>query len=138
MSAKNQDLTCDKKDDELQGGLFENSTIKADNSSLNSSERANRIYENRVPDTSSPMKTAVSETDHSDKPDRQDRIKQSVISVSIERIVLISVCIAIGGGFTVPIIIYAVGVDQKESNSMISIDFDIDNCSSSDMDILVS
>jgi len=50
--------------------------------------------------------------------------------VLIERVVLISICIAIAGGFTVPIIIYAVDTDRGD-NSTISIDIDVDNCPTS-------
>ena len=52
----------------------------------------------------------------------------------IERIILISVCVAVAAGFTTPIIIYALDTDLGD-NATISID--IDNCSASKIDVQV-
>ena len=56
--------------------------------------------------------------------------------VWIERVVLISICVAVAGGFTVPIIIYAVDTDRGD-NSTISFDLDVDNCQISTSDVQV-
>lgn len=63
-------------------------------------------------------------------------LKQTTILVWTERIFLISICLAVAGGFIVPIIIYAVDTDRG-GNSTLSIDLDIDNCPVSDTDIQV-
>ena len=55
-------------------------------------------------------------------------IKQKKILIWIERVFLIAVCIAIVGGFTVPIIIYAVNTDRGD-NTRLSSDLDLDSCS---------
>ena len=62
-------------------------------------------------------------------------LKQNIVwSVWIERVVLILICVAVAGGFTVPIIIYAVDTDRGD-NSTISIDLpDVDNCQISTSD----
>ena len=52
-------------------------------------------------------------------------IKQKKILIWIERVFLIAVCTAVVGGFTVPIIIYAVNTDRGQSSS----DLDLDSCS---------
>ena len=62
-------------------------------------------------------------------------LKQNTI-MWIKRVVLILICIAVAGGFTVPIIIYAVDTDRGD-NSTISIDLDVDNCQLSDWDVQV-
>ena len=55
-------------------------------------------------------------------------IKQYKIFIWIERIFLISICIAIAGGFTVPTIIYALNTDRGENKSLSSSDFNLDSC----------
>jgi len=51
--------------------------------------------------------------------------------VLIDRIVLVSICMVVALGFCVPIIIYAVDADRGGAdNSTITLDFDIDQCSS--------
>jgi len=54
-------------------------------------------------------------------------LKQTATLVVAERLFLIFICIAVAGGFTVPIIIYALDTDRGD-NSTLSIDFDVDNC----------
>ena len=54
-------------------------------------------------------------------------LKQTAILWWAERVILISVCIAIAVGFTIPVIIYAIDTDRGE-NSTISIDIDVDSC----------
>ena len=74
------------------------------------------------------------------KEDKSDQIncciylKKNV--VWIERVVLILICVAVAGGFTVPIIIYAVDTDRGD-NSTISINLDVDNCHISTSDVQV-
>ena len=64
-------------------------------------------------------------------------LKQNMVwSVWIEKVVLILICVAVAGGFTVPIIIYAVDTDRGD-NSTISIDLDVDNCQVSTSDVQV-
>ena len=62
-------------------------------------------------------------------------LKQNTI-MWIKRVVLILICVAVAGGFTVPIIIYAVDMDRGD-NSTISIDLDVDKCQLSDSDVQV-
>ena len=68
---------------------------------------------------------------HEVKENKSDQIKCCTYlkqqKVWIERVVLILICVAVAGGFTVPIIIYAVDTDRGD-NSTISIDLDVDNC----------
>ena len=54
-------------------------------------------------------------------------LKQTAILWWTERVILISVCIAIAVGFTIPIIIYAIDTDRGD-NSTLSIDIDVDSC----------
>ena len=54
----------------------------------------------------------------------------------IEMIVLICICIAIAGGFTVPIIIYALGTNRANNTRSLS-DFDLNSCSNTTMQIQV-
>ena len=56
--------------------------------------------------------------------------------VWIERVVLILICVAVAGGFTVAIIIYAVDTDRGD-NSTLSLDLDVDNCQISSSDAQV-
>ena len=61
-------------------------------------------------------------------------IKQQKILPWVEKVFLISICAAIAGGFTVPIIIYAVSADDPSddpqgNNSITRILDDFDNCS---------
>ena len=58
-------------------------------------------------------------------------LKQTAKLVWIERIILISICTAVAGAYTVPIIIYALDMDRGD-NSTISIDLNFDNCSTLD------
>ena len=55
-------------------------------------------------------------------------IRQSKILLWMERIVLISICIAIAGGFTVPIIIYAADTYRSGNNTRSFSDFNFDGC----------
>ena len=51
--------------------------------------------------------------------------------VLVDRIVLVSICMVVAMGFCVPIIIYAVDADRSGAdNSTITLDFDVDQCSS--------
>ena len=73
------------------------------------------------------------------KENKSDQIKCCTYlkqKVWIERAVLILICVAVVGGFTVPIIIYAVDTDRGD-NSTISIDLDVDNCQISTSDVQV-
>lgn len=125
---------CDKAEGEFRSELFDNGTVEAD-----STKNGDKNLKTRTLDTSTPSNGVVPmshssfNTDEANnKSDRRDcctHLKQSVILVWIERIILISVCVAIAGGFTVPIIIYVIDTDQG-GNSTISVDFDIDNCPS--------
>ena len=64
-------------------------------------------------------------------------IKQkTTILFWIERVVLISICIAIAGGFTVPIIIYALDADQGNTTRSLS-DFDLNSCSNTTVRVKV-
>ena len=54
-------------------------------------------------------------------------LKQTAVLLRMERVILISVCIAIAAGFTVPIIIYAIDTDGGD-NSTVSLDIDVDSC----------
>ena len=58
-------------------------------------------------------------------------IKQQKILPWVEKVVLISICVAVAGGFSVPIIMYAVSADDSSAGNTITIDnFMIDfNCS---------
>ena len=56
--------------------------------------------------------------------------------VWIERAILILICVAVAGGFTVPIIINAIDTERGD-NSTISIDLDVDNCQMSTSDVQV-
>ena len=62
-------------------------------------------------------------------------LKQGAILVWIERVSVISICIAVAIGFTIPIIIYAVDTDRGSDNSTLSIDLDVDNCPSFDVQV---
>jgi len=53
--------------------------------------------------------------------------------VTIEEIILVCICVAVGLSFCVPIIIYAVDSDRGADNSTIEIDIDVDNCSSTNI-----
>ena len=55
-------------------------------------------------------------------------VKQHKILFWVERIFLFCICTAVAGGFTVPIIIYAVETDLGNSTTL-SNDLDFDNCS---------
>ena len=61
-------------------------------------------------------------------------LKQTATLVWIERIFLISICTAVAGAFAVPIIIYALDTDRGD-NSTISIDLNVDNCSTLDVQV---
>ena len=65
-------------------------------------------------------------------------LKQTAILVWIERVFIISVCIAVAIGFTIPIIIYAADTDRGSDNSSLSIDLDVDNCPSFDMQVCLA
>lgn len=56
--------------------------------------------------------------------------KLPAVRTWIERIVLISICAAVAGAFTAPIIIYAIDADRGSDgeDSTIFIDLDLDNC----------
>ena len=54
-------------------------------------------------------------------------IKHNKILIWIERIILVFICIAIAGGFTIPTIIYALNTDRGENKSLAS-DFNLDSC----------
>ena len=62
-------------------------------------------------------------------------LKQAAVLIWIERVFLISICVAVAVGFTVPIIIYAVDTDRGSDNSTLSIDLYVDNCPSFDMQV---
>ena len=62
-------------------------------------------------------------------------LKNTAILVWIERVFVISICIAVAIGFTVPIIIYAADTDRGSDNSTLSIDLNVDNCPSFDMQV---
>ena len=62
-------------------------------------------------------------------------LKQTAVLIWVERVFLILICIAVVVGFTVPIIIYAVDTDRGSDNSTLSIDLDVDNCPSFDMQV---
>ena len=53
--------------------------------------------------------------------------KQSKIVFWIEKFVLIWICIAVAGGFTVPIIIYALDTDRGNNTRSLS-DFNLNSC----------
>ena len=55
-------------------------------------------------------------------------VKQHKILFWVERIFLFCICTAVAGGFTVPIIIYAVDTDLGNATTLSS-DLDFDNCS---------
>lgn len=54
-------------------------------------------------------------------------IRQSKIVFWIEKVVLISICIAVAGGFTVPIIIYARDTDRGNNTRSLG-DFNLNSC----------
>ena len=54
-------------------------------------------------------------------------IKQHKILFWVERVFLFSICAAVAGGFTVPIIIYAVDTDRGNTTRLSS-DLDFDTC----------
>ena len=56
--------------------------------------------------------------------------KRTPILAWIERIILISICVAVAAGFSAPIIIYALDTDRG-NNATISVDIDVDNCPAS-------
>ena len=57
-------------------------------------------------------------------------MKKNKILFWVERIVLCSVCIAVAGGFTVPIIVYGgMNMGQGNTTKLLS-DLDLDSCSS--------
>lgn len=55
-------------------------------------------------------------------------LKQTAVLQRMERAILISVCIAIAAGFTVPIIIYAIDTDGGDNSYTVSLDIDVDSC----------
>ena len=61
-------------------------------------------------------------------------LKQNIMWM--ERVILILICVAVAGGFTVPIIIYAVDTDRGYTISR-SIELDVDNCKISTSDVQV-
>ena len=54
-------------------------------------------------------------------------IRQNKIVLWIERVVLIWICIAVAGGFSVPIIIYACDTDRGNNTKSLS-DFNLNSC----------
>ena len=70
----------------------------------------------------------VDETKRKNKSNFCTFIKQYKIFIWIQRIFLISICIAIVGGFTVPTIIYALNTDRGENKSLSSGEFNLDSC----------
>ena len=66
---------------------------------------------------------------------KNNKLNQQIATlVWIERIFLISICTAVAGAFTVPIIIYALDMDRGD-NSTISIDLNVDNCTTLDVQV---
>ena len=82
----------------------------------------------------SAFKVCKEKENKSDQSNCCTHLKQN--TMWIKRVVLILICVAVAGGFTVPIIIYAVDTDRGD-NSTISIDLDVDNCQLSDSDVQV-
>ena len=62
-------------------------------------------------------------------------IKQTKILVWIERVFLISICVSVAAGFTVPIIIYAGDADRGSRNAQLSIE--LDSCNNSNTTVQV-
>ena len=65
-------------------------------------------------------------------------IKQHKIMIWMERIILIFICIAIAGGFTVPIIIYVRDTDQAGNNTRSISDFNLHNCANTSRQVFVT
>jgi len=54
----------------------------------------------------------------------------SSVKVLTERVILMLICIAVTLGFFAPILIYAVETDLGGNSTTITVDFDVDKCSS--------
>jgi len=48
----------------------------------------------------------------------------------IKKIILVLICIAVAGGFSVPIVIYFVAGDRSIDSATVTINLDVDNCPS--------
>lgn len=139
MSTKEvQDLSCDvkEKSSDLFEDLYENhiKPLKEDVTDKSLEKRENeRVSGNST--INSAMLPSSFKLD-SENENRSDQINFAFReafaylkrSVWIERAILISVCIAVAAGFTVPIIIYALSSDTDRDMISINVIQDVDNC----------
>lgn len=135
---------CEK----LNGELFENGTV-VDEPPEKENDEDTKGSEKSLPPDKPPNDaiTTIRESFKMDDAAKENNCKsnhinrccaylrrQTAVFVWAERVILISICIAIAGGFTVPVIIYALDTDRGD-NSTLSIDLDVDNCPMSTIDI---
>ena len=123
----NKDTSCAESSETCTAG---NGCLEAEKGS----DKKNETISGEVARSAFKIEVKELSEDKSDKTNCCIYLNKNI--VWIERVVLILICVAVAGGFTVPIIIYAVDADRGD-NSTLSLDLDVDNCQISSSDAQV-
>lgn len=128
---------CDKENVELsENGTTANKLPENTSEETDKNKAKRRVTLNEIPRSTTIDSAVVRSFLQADEPQESESNhhscctcwKSPAVRVWVERIVLISICVAVAGAFTVPIIIYAVDADRGSDSPTILTDLDLDNC----------